>query len=161
MKSTPLATIGPVLGFDRDNTMNVTQLPFNRLIGMEPGDPEGEFLASLPDDSKYTNHLGTVHATALFALAEAGSGEFLLRHMGSGEGFVGVVRRVEGKFRKPATGSVSARASVGADVVSGWSVELERRGRVLAPVAMEVVDAGGTVALYATIEWFISRQDDK
>lgn len=141
--------------------MDVTQLPFNQLIGMEQGKEGSDLLVSLPDDPKYTNHLGTVHAGALFALAEAGSGEFLLRHMGSGEGFVGVVRRVEARFRKPAEGRVSSRASVAPDVVSGWSAELERRGRVIAPVAMEVVDTDDAVVLSATIEWFISRQDNK
>jgi acyl-coenzyme A thioesterase PaaI-like protein len=141
--------------------MDITKLPFNQLIGLEPADPDDGFLVSLPDDAKYTNHLGTVHASALFAVAEAGSGVFLLRHFGGGEGFVPVVRRVEGKFRRPAAGRVSARASVAPDEVSRWSTELARRGRVLASVPVEVVDSGGTVVLSATVEWFISQHDGK
>ena len=86
---------------------------------------------------------------------------FLLQRLGSGEGLVAVVRRVEGKFRKPAEGRVSARASVAADEVARWSAELASRGRVLASVSVEVVDAPGKVVLSAAIEWFIAKQEGK
>ncbi len=99
--------------------MDVTQLPFNRLIGLEPVAPDSGFLVRLPDGAQYTNHLGTVHASALLAVAEAGSGIFLLRHLGSGEGFIPVVRRLEAKFRRPASGPVSARAAVDPAEVAG------------------------------------------
>ena len=79
--------------------MDVTKLPFNHLIGIELGDPGSDFLISLPDDVKYTNHLGTVHASALFAVAEAASGLFLLRHFGADAGLVPGVRRWRRKNR--------------------------------------------------------------
>ena len=47
--------------------MDVTELPFNRLIGLEAAPSQSGFLVSLPDRSQYTNHLGTVHASALLA----------------------------------------------------------------------------------------------
>ena len=50
--------------------MDVTKIPFNALIGLAHSD-EPKYLLMLPVDEKYTNHLGTVHAGALFALAEA------------------------------------------------------------------------------------------
>src|SRR5712692_3405735 len=53
--------------------MDVTALPFNRLLGLEPAPSGSGFLVSLPDGPQYTNHLGTVHASALLAAAEAGS----------------------------------------------------------------------------------------
>ena len=51
--------------------MNVTQLPFNRLLGLELGADDNSSLVCLPDGPQYTNHLGTVHASALLAVAEA------------------------------------------------------------------------------------------
>jgi acyl-coenzyme A thioesterase PaaI-like protein len=138
--------------------MDVTQLPFNRLIGLEPAVPESGFLVSLPAAPQHANHLGTVHAAALLAVAEAGSGVFLLRHLGSRlEGFAPVVRRLEAKFRKPACGRVSARSAVLAAEVVRWAAELGDRGRVSAAVPVEVVDAGGSIVLSATVEWFIAR----
>lgn len=86
--------------------MDVSQLPFNRLIDLESAEPADEFLVSLAGDEKYTNHLGTVHGSALMAVAEAGSGAFLLQHLGEPGTFTPVVRRFEGKFRRPATGRV-------------------------------------------------------
>jgi acyl-coenzyme A thioesterase PaaI-like protein len=137
--------------------MDVTQLPFNRLVGLELPVEGSGFLVSLPDGPQYTNHLGTVHASALLAVAEAGSGAFLAQQLGVHTGFVPVVRRLEAKFRKPGQGRVSARCTVSAQEVERWSSELATRGRVLAPVAVEVVDAFGAVLLSALVEWFIGR----
>lgn len=82
--------------------MDVTQLPFNRLLGLESAPPGSEFLVSLPDGLQYTNHIGTVHAIALLAVAEAGSAAFLIRHFGDRHGFVPLVRRLESKCCSPA-----------------------------------------------------------
>jgi len=57
--------------------MDVTQLPFNRFIGLERLADGSAFLVSIPDGPQFKNHLGTVHASALLAVAEAGSGAFL------------------------------------------------------------------------------------
>src|SRR5262245_46964725 len=138
--------------------MDVTRLPFNQLLGLEASAPDSGFLVSLPAGPQYANHLGTIHAGALLAVAEAGSGAYLVRHLGSGEGFVPVVRRLEAKFRKPASGRVAARASVPPEEVARWSVELAARGRVSASVPVEVVDARGVVVLSAVVEWFIARR---
>jgi acyl-coenzyme A thioesterase PaaI-like protein len=136
--------------------MDVT--PFNRLVGLEAEDPASECLVSLPEGPQYANHLGTVHASALLAVAEAGSGAFLLRSMGSGEGFVPVVRRIEAKFKKPASGRIYARSTTPPDEVARWSSELASRGRLSAAVSIEVVDAAGVVVLTALVEWFIARR---
>jgi acyl-coenzyme A thioesterase PaaI-like protein len=137
--------------------MDVTQLPFNRHVGLESCSPESGFLVALPAGPQYTNHLGTVHASALLAVAEAGSGAFLVEQLGASAGFIPVVRRLEATFRKPARGRVSARCTVSADEVAKWSAELSNRGRVLAPVAMEVLDAESVVVLSAEVEWIIAR----
>ena len=137
--------------------MDVTELPFNRLIGLENADPEGPFLVTLPGLPQYTNHLGTVHASALLAVAEAGSGAFLVRHLGDVTGYLPVVRRLESKFRKPAHGRVSARVSAPPDELARLTTELASRGRVLIKVSVEVVDEHDVVALLAEVEWFIVR----
>ena len=142
-----------------ENKVDVTQLPFNRLVGLIPADADSDFLVTLPNGPQYLNHIGTVHAGALLALAEAGAGAFLLKAFGDAAGFVPVVRRLEAKFRKPASGQMSARATVASDQVARWAVELAERGRVVAVVPVEVVDQVGTVVLSATIEWFLARDN--
>jgi acyl-coenzyme A thioesterase PaaI-like protein len=137
--------------------MDVTAIPFNHFLGLEAGPLESDILVSLPGLPQYTNHLGTVHASALLAVAEAGSGAFLLRHLSDVAGFVPVVRRLEAKFRKPARGRVSARASAPPEKLERVPVEVRDRGRALVNVAVEVIDEGGTVVLTAGVEWFIAR----
>lgn len=44
--------------------MDISQLPFNQLIGLELASPASGFLVSLPTGQQYTNHLGTVHFMA-------------------------------------------------------------------------------------------------
>ena len=68
--------------------MDITALPFNRLVGVEPAAAGSGFLVSLPAGPQYANHLGTVHAVALLAVAEAGAGAFLARQAGVPAGLV-------------------------------------------------------------------------
>ena len=137
--------------------MKVTALPFNRFLGLEPAAPGSGFLVSLPGLPQYTNHLGTVHASALLAVAEAGSGELLLRHFIDASEYVPVVRRLEAKFRTPATGRISARASLAADEFERLKGDLALKGRAQIRVHVDVVDESGAVALVAVVEWFIVR----
>ncbi|PPC89660.1 MAG: thioesterase [Methylobacter sp.] len=135
--------------------MDVTQLPFNQLIGLTPADEASGFLVGISDDPNYTNHLGSVHASALLALAEAGSGEFLARRFSGHADAVPVVRRLEARFRKPGVGKMMARCTATDEAVTGWADELSKRGRVSAVLAMEVVDQTGAVVMTASVEWFI------
>lgn len=139
--------------------MDIASLPFSQLIGLRISDPADEVQASLPADPRYGNHLGTVHAAALLAVAESCSGEYLLRHLGRGSsaGFVPVVRKLEARFRKPAHGRVMARCTVTEPTLAAWAEELGQRGRLIAQLPVEVSDEHGTLALTASIEWFISK----
>ena len=139
--------------------MDLTLLPFSRLIGLEHAAPESGFLLSLPASPNYLNHLGTVHAGALLALAESASGEFLLREFGPHPEFVAVVRKLEAKFRKPAHGRVSARASGNADEMAKLFATLEAKGRVSISVVVEVVDEEQVLALTAVVEWFVKKEE--
>jgi acyl-coenzyme A thioesterase PaaI-like protein len=141
----------------RASAVDVTQLPFNRLVGLEPAAADSGFLVTLPTGPQHANHLGTIHAGALLAVAEAGSAAFLASRLGDPAGFVPVVRRLDARFRKPAAGRVSARAAVPGEEVARWAAELASRGRVSAAVPVEVVDGAGIVVLSATVEWFIAR----
>ncbi len=137
---------------------SVTELPFNSFVGIEASsDPAG--LLRLPAGGQYLNHLGTVHASALLALAEASSGEFLLRHFGSIEGVIPVVRRIEAKFRKPANGAVVSTAGAAPGALAQLDADLAGKGRALIAVAVELRDESGVHALSASVEWFIQRVD--
>jgi len=135
---------------------SVIELPFNSLLGIQVATKPSKLLR-LPSGDQYLNHLGTVHASAQLALAEASSGEFLLRHFGSIESIVPVVRRLEAKFRKPATGAVTSTATVAPTALEQVDAELASKGRALISIMVELHDESGTHTLSATVEWFIQR----
>jgi len=62
--------------------MNITAIPFHQYLGLEFAEPP--YLLQLRAQKHHTNHLGTIHASVLIALAEAGSGQFLMNHLGDG-----------------------------------------------------------------------------
>lgn len=135
---------------------SVTELPFNRFLGIETA-AEPTQLLRLPAGEQYLNHLGTVHASAQLALAEASSGEFLLRAVGSISGVVPVVRRIESKFRKPANGAVVSTVSTPPEALEQLHADLAAKGRAMISVAVELHDESGAHTLSATVEWFITR----
>ncbi|MFN0077217.1 MAG: DUF4442 domain-containing protein [Prosthecobacter sp.] len=133
----------------------VLDLPFNRFIGLQKAD-EPQMLM-LPAGRQYLNHLGTVHASALLALAEASSGEWLLRQLGGLTGVIPVVRRLESKFRKPANGAVKSSVTTKAEPIEALKADLAAKGRALIEVSVELHDEGGQHVLSAAVEWFITR----
>jgi len=137
-------------------SLSVAALPFNRFLGLDAA-PHPPQLLRLPSGGQYLNHLGTVHAGALLALAEAASGEFLLRHFGSSEGIIPVVRRLEAKFRKPANGAVHSSASAAPEILAQLSTDLAAKGRALITISVDLHDESGAHVLSASVDWFIQR----
>lgn len=138
---------------------SVTELPFNSFLGIEIA-PDSSRLLRLPAGAQYLNHLGTVHASAQLALAEAASGEFLLRALGPASGVVPVVRRLEAKFRKPANGAVTSTVSTPPETLEQLRTDLAAKGRAIITVAVELHDESGAHTLSATVEWFITQASD-
>lgn len=135
---------------------SVIELPFNTFLGIEKASDPAQLLR-LPAGAQYLNHLGTVHASAQLALAEASSGEFLLRALGSASGVIPVVRRLESKFRKPANGAVTSTVTTPPETLEQLRVDLAAKGRAVAGIAVELHDESGAHTLSATVEWFITK----
>lgn len=138
--------------------LQITDLPFNKKIGLQrSSDPMKNLM--LPSDRSYTNHLGTVHASALLALAEATSGDYLIQELwGIGFEVIPVVRRVEAKFKKPAMGSIYSRQTVHEEARQQFMEGLFSKGRALLEINVDVFDEQETHALTATFEWFVVKK---
>ncbi|MCF7788428.1 MAG: DUF4442 domain-containing protein [Prosthecobacter sp.] len=135
---------------------SVTELPFNTFLGLEPA-PDPAHLLRLPSGPQYLNHLGTVHASAQLALAEASSGEFLLRSLGPDSGVIPVVRRLESKFRKPANGAITSTVTTPPATLDQLRADLATKGRATISLTVELHDESGAHTLSATVEWFFTR----
>jgi len=139
--------------------MHVTDLAINKAIGIQLAPEDNGHILELPESSLLLNHVGTVHASVQFALAEASSGEFLLRHLGDAQSQVFAVLRTSNvKFRKPAHGTLRASARFAEGIAELLATELASRGRALASVLVEIADAQGVVTMTGQYDWFLQRQ---
>jgi acyl-coenzyme A thioesterase PaaI-like protein len=134
--------------------MDVSAIPFNRFLGLRAG---GTAL-TLPADPNYLNHLGTVHASAQFALADAASGQWLLERFGEAAAeYAAVVRHADVKFRRMATGELTARADAPPEEAERFIETVTRRGRAAIEVRVEVLGADGSATLESSFEWVAQR----
>ena len=139
--------------------MHVTDLAINKTLGLQLAPPGKGYILEMPESPLLLNHVGTVHASVQFALAEASSGEFLLRYLGDLQSQVfAVLRASDVKFRKPAHGTLCASARFADGIADSLSTELASRGRALASVLVEVADAQGVVTMTGQYDWFLLRQ---
>lgn len=140
--------------------MHVTDLAINKAMGMRIAASGSDHLMELPVSLLLVNHVGTVHASVQFALAEACSGEFLLGHLGDKQNSVfAVLRTSEVKFRKPARGALRATARFVDTTADALFDELARRGRILVSMHVDVSDSQGVVTMTGNYDWFLQRQD--
>jgi len=134
-------------------------IPLNRLLGIEMtavGDGVAE--ARLPFRSEVTNHIGTVHASAIFGLGEAASGGAM---SGSFAPDITTLRAVAAgadiSFLKIARTDLVALAKV-----DGKSEALRQRlraeGKVVFDVLVDVRDANDLVISSMTFSWHVSRK---
>ena len=131
--------------------MNIADIPFNQFVGLRLNGS----IVSLPANPKYQNHVGAVHASDQFALAEAASGQWLLATFGDAAAeYLAVVRRVEAKYRRPATGELIAQADVSPEEVERFRNTLEYRRRAIIEVPVRVLGADNAITVEATFEWF-------
>lgn len=140
--------------------MNITAIPFHQYLGLEFAEPP--YLLQLRAQQHHTNHLGTIHASVLIAVAEAGSGQFLMNHLSDGTEKVGetilpVIRRIEAKFHQGGQGTVCARCTLDPASLSTVRHDLEVKHRAKVLVPMQVVDVQGTLLLSVSFDWFIQK----
>jgi acyl-coenzyme A thioesterase PaaI-like protein len=105
------------------------------------------------------NHLGTMHAAAQFALAEAASAERLRRDYGDLAGGVfAVVRGVTVKYRHPAAGDLLAFAEPDDFTRTHLRDDLAKRTRTTATVLVELKDRAGALTFAGSFVWFLARE---
>ncbi len=133
--------------------MRVSDLPFNKHIGIQ--DHNG--VVSIPVKDLHMNHLGTVHATAIYGVAEAGSGRFIIENFG--EEFpdaLAVTRMATVKYKS------AAREDIWAEVTNSQPhphQALDRlRNKGAVKIAVEVsVHCSNEIVAIATFDWFIKN----
>ena len=140
--------------------MNLHEIPFARLLKLEPGHDDQSILA-LPDSPEYLNHLGTVAAAAQFSLAEFTSGQWLLNTFPEwADKVIPVLRRSDVKFRKPAHGEIRATVPLANDAIPDLPGQLQNAKRALILVPVQLHDTAGQLVMEGNYEWFLALRPD-
>jgi len=135
--------------------MDITQIPFVKHTGIEKDDVH---TLKLEAADVLKNHLGTLHASALFTLAETQSGLSLQEHFPELEGKVaGVLRDATVKYRNPATSSIYAVANIKEEVKERFLSQYARKGRssIVVDVVLKTYD--DMVCMQGEFTWFVQK----
>nr|WP_319266689.1 DUF4442 domain-containing protein [uncultured Draconibacterium sp.] len=136
--------------------MNTMDIPLNKHAGLEKMPKSTEYIFSMPPDEKLLNHLGTLHAGALFILAEATSGEFLLEEFKTiANKVVPVVRKAAIKFSKPANGIVYSKAEYLNTDKKEVLIELKNKKWAIVNVRVELYNESRERVFTSVFCWFI------
>jgi uncharacterized protein (TIGR00369 family) len=117
----------------------------------------GHAVLRLPDDPAKHNHIGTLHAGALFSLAESASGLCMMATVAERlSGVTPLAARAEITYRKVARGDVTATARVDAPVEEILAT-LDSVGKVRFAVEVELADDSGEVCAEVTVDWHLRK----
>ncbi|WP_028581450.1 YiiD C-terminal domain-containing protein [Desulfogranum japonicum] len=137
--------------------MEITKIPFNKYIEIfESTDKRDVLELEFSDNMK--NHLGTFHASAQFALAEACSGLALQNHYSDlANSVVPVLRKSETKFKRPASSNIKAEATICDETKTKFKIQFDKKGRASISVPVKITDENNIVTMEGTYEWFVQK----
>lgn len=137
----------------------IEQIPGNALLGLSVTEMrDGSAAVRLPFRHEVTNHVGTAHAAALFAIADATSGAALLSGLGDLLAFVTpIARGGEITYRKPGRTAITGRAHVTPDELTTIRAELDAEGVSRPDVIVHLEDEEGTEVATATFHWHLKK----
>lgn len=137
--------------------MNITQIPFNKYINISSSSGSGNSLElAFKDEMK--NHIGTFHASAQFALAEACSGLALQNQFAQlSDSVVPVLRKVDTKFKKPASSDIRAEANINDEIANKFIEQFQKKGRAIISVQVDVIDEDGSITMVGTYDWYVQK----
>lgn len=136
--------------------IDITKVPFNNFLGISLAN-NPEYLLQLDAREDYTNHLGTVHAAALFTLAEGSGAQLLLKSFPEEiiDNVIPVLRKVEVSYKKPATGVIVSTASLKDTTIDLVTEQLLSKKRVSIVTSVDLFDESKTKVFSANFEWFV------
>lgn len=137
--------------------MNILTIPFHSHLKIKKSNSDS-FTFMLEPQVFNENHLGTVHACAQLALAEATSGQFLLENFEDFENkVVPVIRKTQVKYHTPAKGYLYSVAEFIDGSKEDYVNQFEKRGRIMTSVKVKLYDENDKLILTAIFEWLITE----
>lgn len=113
----------------------------------------------MPFTEKVINHLGTLHGSASFALAEITSGYFLNTNFKDiADQTIPILRGSTVKYRKVTSSTLYSRAKLKGTTVSDLLLLLQFKRKVLFSIEVKLYDAEDQLVVSSEFEWFVSMK---
>lgn len=133
-------------------TVLAKSIPFCAHIGMQPGAGG----VALPDTPELKNHVGTMHAGALYTLGETASGAAVMAELPELFGGLVVVKTAPVAYLKPAKGAITAVGKL-VERTDAVRTRLEADGKAVFDVAVSLTDATGLEVATMNVSWYAKR----
>lgn len=135
-------------------------VPFASTVGVEILEVgRGTARAGLAPRPALANHLGALHAGALFTLGEAASGAAMTGAFAAEIPSLRVVAaEATVRYLKLARGRVEAQAATG-EPAAALNAKLRADGAVRFPVTVDFVDEAGAAIAATQVDWRVKRRD--
>ncbi len=132
------------------------KIPFVQTVGIRHKDADR---LTLSNDPRLQNHLGTLHAGALYTLAETQSGLALMRLFPDlREEVIPLLRNGGLKYRHPVTESVVANADVLQEERERFMKRFLEKGRATVTVTVTLTTEDEKICAEGEFVWFVQRK---
>ncbi len=132
----------------------IPYLPFHN-VTVSVGDG-GQVIARMPFHREVTNYVGTVHAGAIFTLAETAAGVAASGIVPGDRSFVLLRGAVVGYTRR-AEGDLVATASISPTAAKATRGQFDSSGRADADVLVSIIDPEGEQVFQATFDYALRK----
>jgi uncharacterized protein (TIGR00369 family) len=140
----------------------IQNIPLNQTMGIRIEDAAaGSAVATMAERPEYLNHIGTPHAAALFALAEAASGACVGASFFNQMGAITPLAK-EGtiRYRKVARGALRASAKLAQPVGEIEAALAASDKGVETRVLVELANEQGELTTELEVVWFLKKRRD-
>lgn len=136
--------------------MKVLSLPFTKKMGIKRS-VSPEYLLQIDSNKKSYNHLGTIHASASYALAETTSGYLLQTNFSEiADQTIPILRSSTVKYKKGETGNLYSTAKFEHTTVNEILQTLHSKRRVLIEIKVKLYNDQKELVMSGNFEWFVT-----
>lgn len=135
-------------------------VPFLPVVGVTCTELSyGRAVCVLPDRTEVHNHIGTLHAGAMFTAGESAAGmAFTGAFADQLDRILPLAAGAQIRYRAVARGDLTVTATLPGDV-DELRERLARDGKVAFPVTVEMHDPDGTLCAEMSVDWHLRLRD--
>jgi hypothetical protein len=138
--------------------MNTQGILLTKFLGIKRNNSNKLYL---PVSDNVKNHLGTIHASAQFSLAELATGMYLEEIFPELKNkVVAVIRKSQVRYRAPGETELTAFASVEPEILNKLLNDLNTKKRGIVSVSVKLMDYCGKCIFEGVFEWHVTKLPD-